>query len=107
MCPDYWCPELFYREGAVPCPLRHNGEKKFISPVEKIGHLFHSALRRPAVNRNAADDFEHQRHGPEEPFFLDHDMSGSLDDPVADEGPDRIHVGGVGKTDDYVFAGKI
>ena len=34
-------------------------------------------------------------------------MSGSLDDPVTDEGPDCIHVAGVGKTDNHVLAGKV
>ena len=34
-------------------------------------------------------------------------MAGSLDDPVAGEGPDRIHVWGVGETDNHVLAGKV
>ena len=34
-------------------------------------------------------------------------MSGSLDYPVTDKGPDRIHVGGMGKTDNHVLAGKV
>ena len=40
-------------------------------------------------------------------FLIGYDVARSLDDPKADEGPDGIHVGGVGKADDHVLPGNI
>jgi hypothetical protein len=34
-------------------------------------------------------------------------MSGSPDNPIAREGPDGIHIGRMGKTDNHMLAGKI
>jgi hypothetical protein len=34
-------------------------------------------------------------------------MAGSPDDPKAREGPDGIHIGRMGKTDNHMLAGKI
>ncbi len=87
--------------------LRHDSQKKLVSRFENLHHLFHNALGCTTMDRNASDGFEKKRNGPEEPFFFYHDMAGSPDNPKAREGPDSIHVGRMGKTDNHMLAGKI
>lgn len=87
--------------------LRHDRQKKLISCIENFHHLFHYALGRATIDRNAAEGFENKRHGPEKRFFFYHDMAGSPDNPKAREGPNGIHVGRMGKTDNHVLAGEI
>ena len=94
-------PDLF------ACPFGHDGQEKFIPRVECICHLLHNALMSAAIDRDAAKDMEQDGQGPEKGFLLDHDVPCPLDDPKARKGPDGVHVGRVGKTDDHVFLGKI
>ena len=92
---------------ALASAFRDDCKEKFIPLGKPLHHLVYRTLGRIPIDRYAAERFENNRCGKEEPILFYHNVTGSLDDFKPEKGSDGIHIGRMGKSDQDMLMGHI
>ncbi len=91
----------------LPGPFRHQGENQVIPLFKFHDGAFNKPVGAIPFDRHPAEAPENDGHGKEKPFRLDQEPGIDLCDFNIGQGPDRIHIGGMGKADDHAPVGPV